>query len=146
LECDERSKEDEAKDVDTIMVAQINEKVAVKLKKVIPTNEEKGAYQFEVRIGPIIVLESDNEGIAMGKLIRNKEPKVKGATNNSKENNMEVATCELQAIGVPTKDIAIGMEIQWMETEFETCLWNNCMSSRFPYSNKTSQHQTIVLK
>ncbi len=116
MECDEQSKEDEAKDVDTIMVAQINEKAAVKLKKVIPTNEDKGAYQFEVRIGPIIVLESDNEGIAMGKLIRNKKPKVKGATNNSKENNTEVATCELQAIGVPTKDIAIGMEIDWMET------------------------------
>jgi hypothetical protein len=41
---------------------------------------------------------------------------VEGTTNNSKENNMQVATCEIQAIGVPIKDIAIGMEIDWMET------------------------------
>jgi hypothetical protein len=55
LEGDDGSKEDEAKDVDTIMVAQINEKVVVKIKEVIPTNEEKGAYQFEGEIRPIII-------------------------------------------------------------------------------------------
>jgi hypothetical protein len=116
LDGDDGSKEDEAKDVDTIMVAQINEKVVANLKEVIPIDEEKGAYQFEVEIGPIIVSKSDNEGITIGKLIKNKEPKVEGTTNNSKENNMQVATCEIQAIGVPINDIISGMEIDWMET------------------------------
>lgn len=36
---------------------------------------------------------------------------MEGTTNNSKENNMQVATYEVQAIGVPIKDITIGMEI-----------------------------------
>ncbi len=69
-----------------------------------------------MEIRPIIISKSDNEGIAIGKLIKNKEPKVEGTTNNSKENNMQVATCEVQAIEVPIKDITIGMEIDWMET------------------------------
>jgi hypothetical protein len=111
LEDDDGSKEDEAKDVDTIMVAHTDEKVVVKLKNVIPTDEEKGPYQFEAKIGCIIVPKSDNEGIAIGELIKNMEPKVERITNNSKENNMQVATCEVQAIGVPIKHITTSMEI-----------------------------------
>jgi methylmalonyl-CoA mutase cobalamin-binding subunit len=91
LEGDDGSKEDEAKDVDTIMVAQINEKVVAKLKEVIPINEEKGVYQYEVKIGPIIVSKSDNEGIVVGKLIKNKEPKVEGTTQRK-------TTCKLQLV------------------------------------------------
>jgi len=41
---------------------------------------------------------------------------VEGTTNNLKENNMQVETCEVQAIELPIKDITIGMEIDWMET------------------------------
>jgi hypothetical protein len=32
----------------------------------------------KLKIGPIIVSKSDNEGITIGKLIKNKEPKVEG--------------------------------------------------------------------
>jgi hypothetical protein len=42
LENDDGSKEDEAKDVDTIMVTQINEKVVAKLKKVTKPMKKKG--------------------------------------------------------------------------------------------------------